>query len=611
MNSFQMMTAVLILASSLQGLASGSAPATPSWYDREWYRKSLVQGLIYYSKVKNFLLEHNVLPVEDARPSSGAECRGQTQYRSFEGFCNDLTIPMSGSKGTAFSRNMKSAYSLRQSGTEPDPRLISRKLMTREKFIPNRFSNLLAASFLQFTIHDWVHHEENYQDLDEIPLSSEDPIFQQTGQTSLLVPKTVAKGTGRSGIPLYRNSTSHWFDASQIYGTTKEEAAKLREFSGGRLKVENNLLPRDGSGQELSGDTRNWWLGLGLMHTLFVREHNLIAQHLGKIYPRWDDERIFQTARLIVGASTAKLFMTELTGARFNNDILRTITIGNWYGPVNAALNFRKHGLKTPATPGWESILGSSSTLTGLIGGKMNNRGVGFAMTEEWAQVYKYHTLVPDAILVQPTGEAPLSVATEETRGRETRSLIEKYGLATLVKSFGHQPSGRVTLNNVPAFLQNLDVPVLGRIDVAAFDVYRERERGLLRFNEFRRHLGLAPYRNLLDMTQDQAMAARLREIYGENIEMVDLTVGLMAEARDPQFELGETTIQSLALLAIRRIEADRFYTTDYRKEVYTEFGLKWIDNLTFKGLLLRHFPELREDLKNIENPFRQWNEVR
>lgn len=104
-------------------------------------------------------------------------------------------------------------------------------------------------------------------------------------------------------------------------------------------------------------------------------------------------------------------------------------------------------------------------------------------------------------------------------------------------------------------------------------------------------------------------MAARLREVYGDDIEKVDLTVGLMAEARDPQFELGETTIQSLALLAIRRIESDRFYTTDYRKEVYTEFGLKWIDDLTFKGLLLRHFPELREELKNVENPFRQWNQ--
>jgi len=608
MKRIQTATALLAFSVCLLAQASDVAPSTPSWYNREWYRKSLVQGLIYYSKVKSFLLEHNVKPVEDARGVS-MDCRGKTQFRSFEGFCNDLRIPLSGAKGTAFSRNMKSAYGVRNLEAEPDPRLISRKLMTRENFIPNRFSNMLAASFLQFTIHDWVHHDENYQDLDELQLKSDDPVFLKTSQTSMLIPKTVAKGTSASGIPLYRNSTSHWFDASQIYGTTPEEAAQLREFSGGRLKVEGQLLPRDGSGREMSGDTRNWWLGLNLMHTLFVREHNVIAQHLQKIYPRWNDEQIFQTARLIVGASTAKLFMTELTGARFNNDILRTITIGNWYGPVNAALNFRKHGLKTPATPGWESILGSNATLSGLIGGPINNRGVGFAMTEEWAQVYKYHTLVPDSIVVRPASEKALQIPTEETRGQSSRDLIEKYGIGTLVKSFGFQPSGRVTLNNIPAFLQNLEVPVLGTIDVGAFDIYRERERGLLRFNDFRRHLGLAPYRSLVEMTQDTAMAARLREVYGDDIEKVDLTVGLMAEARDPQFELGETTIQSLALLAIRRIESDRFYTTDYRKEVYTEFGLKWIDDLTFKGLLLRHFPELREELKNVENPFRQWNQ--
>jgi len=585
---------------------SSDAPETPSWYDRHWYRKSLVQGLIYYSKVKKFILEHNVKPVEDAK-NIYFDCRGQTQFRSFEGVCNDIEIPLSGGKGTAFSRNMKSAYGSRGQN-EPSPRLVSQKLLTRGSFIPNRFSNMLAAAFLQFTIHDWVHHDENYQDLDEIPLSSNDPISLATGQRSLLIARTVAKGAGQDGVPLYRNQTSHWFDASQIYGTSREEAAKLREFVGGRLKTEDHLLPRDAFGKEMSGDTRNWWLGLSLMHTLFVREHNHIAGELQKIYPDWDDERLFQTARLIVGAETAKLFMTELTGARFNNDILRTITIGNWYGPVNAAVNFKKHGLKTPATPGWEAILGSSATLTGLIGGRHNNRGVGFAMTEEWAQVYKYHSLVPDYLMIRRDNEQALNVPVEATRGENSRHLIEQFGLAAIAKSFGHQASGKVTLNNTPRFLQNLDVPVLGRIDVAAFDVYRERERGLLRFNDFRRQMGLAPYQSIFEMTQDAAMAEKIKEVYGDDIEKVDLTIGLMAEARDPQFELGETTIQSLALLAIRRIEADRFYTSDYRKEVYTEFGIKWIDQLTFKDLLLRHFPELKDELQSVQNPFRQWN---
>jgi hypothetical protein len=55
-------------------------------------------------------------------------------------------------------------------------------------------------------------------------------------------------------------------------------------------------------------------LGLISLHTLFVREHNRIADGLATIYlgdASWDDERIFQTARRVVGAEIQAITYNE------------------------------------------------------------------------------------------------------------------------------------------------------------------------------------------------------------------------------------------------------------------------------------------------------------
>ena len=56
-----------------------------------------------------------------------------------------------------------------------------------------------------------------------------------------------------------------------------------------------------------------WWVGLGLMHTLFTLEHNSICDRLKQEYANWTDERLFQTARLINAALMAKIHTVEWT----------------------------------------------------------------------------------------------------------------------------------------------------------------------------------------------------------------------------------------------------------------------------------------------------------
>lgn len=80
------------------------------------------------------------------------------------------------------------------------------------------------------------------------------------------------------------------------------------------------------------GINNNWWIGLGLMHNLWTLEHNYVCDELKSRNPAWDDERLFQTARLIISATMARIHTLEWTLAILNNDLMKLGLKSNWYG---------------------------------------------------------------------------------------------------------------------------------------------------------------------------------------------------------------------------------------------------------------------------------------
>ena len=98
--------------------------------------------------------------------------------------------------------------------------------------------------------------------------------------------------------PTYVTADSHWWDGSQIYGSEQGFADALRSGESGKLRVdEKGLLPADLEQHvDLKGVAGNFWLGLGLLHTLFTLEHNAICDAIKADNPSWDDERIYDTA---------------------------------------------------------------------------------------------------------------------------------------------------------------------------------------------------------------------------------------------------------------------------------------------------------------------------
>jgi hypothetical protein len=207
---------------------------------------------------------------------------------------------------------------------------------------------------------------------------------------------------------------------------------------------------------------------------------------------------------------------------------------------------------------------------------------------------------------------------------------MRQKGLANWALSMGRQRLGALTLQNHPQFLQNLKMPRLQsptqQIDVAALDLIRDRERGVPRYNEFRRQYGLkqlTSFDDFVDTRVPKDSSARLeqaqlvktmREVYGQhrcdafkkiteaqlnddgspiadclghpngslidNIEDVDTVVGWLAEFRRPHgFAISETQFVVFILNASRRLFSDRFFTSSFRPEFYSTLGVEWVMN--------------------------------
>src|SRR5690606_2893711 len=257
---------------------------------------------------------------EVRQPEDSAVPENLRTYRSYDGSYNDLSAPDMGKVGSAFGRNMPPQYLPHLLDT-PNPLTVSRRLLHREQLIPATSLNILAAAWIQFQVHDWVQHGRYPLGQDDITvaLPAGERWRNQAGgpEESMM---RIAKdrplqepGPGEPPSLVFGNTTSHWWDGSEVYGNTAEKALCLRE--GAFLKLENGYLPEGIDGREVTGFNESWWLGLSMMPTLFAREHNAVCEALRAAYKTWDDERVYQTARLIVSALIAKIHTVEWTPA--------------------------------------------------------------------------------------------------------------------------------------------------------------------------------------------------------------------------------------------------------------------------------------------------------
>jgi len=293
---------------------------------------------------------------------------------------------------------------------------------------------------------------------------------------------------------------------------------------------------------------------------------------------------------------------------------------------------------------------------------------------------------VPDLIEYREVNKDPNQIAQkvaviETFEGKATEAMRSR-GMANWGLSMGRQQLGLLTLHNHPMFLQNIKLPRLDtptqQVDIPALDLIRDREHGVPRFNEFRRQYGLrqmTSYDDFVDQhlapgsparLQQEETVKQLREVYGthvcdaskvitdaqvnddgspindclghangsvvDNIEDVDTVVGWLAEYTRPHgFAISETQFVVFILNASRRLFSDRFFTSSFRPEFYTQFGVDWVNHngpgpiqmeagtpnghkqpvSPLKRVLMRNVPELTPQLKTVVNAFDPWGRDR
>ena len=450
-------------------------------------------------------------------------------------------------------------------------------------------------------------------------------------------------------------------------------------------------------GQEATAFPDNWSIGLSFFHNVFAREHNKFVEIFRQQDPETDSglrrpenpdapvlykdvrpEELFEIARLVVSAEIAKIHTIEWTTQLLYDEPLDKGMNSNWSGlfesfPAvasaveNSMMNLKESGdvaeanLKYSAYAAGPGIIGLGNEIRSCwhvffcpdkwhftdlndINGGTHHFGSPFNFPEEFISVYRLHPMVPDLLeyreLHQPD-RIVQKVPVIETFRQKATPMMEHTGLANWALSMGRQRLGVLTLLNHPHFLQNLPIDGKGgHIDVAALDIIRDRERGIPRFNEFRRQYGLRTLTSFDDfvdkrleesakhdsakqreLQRQQDIVARLREVYGshmcqkfrivdgkkepnrittaqvnedgtpiddclglpdgtkvDNIEDLDTVVGWLAEPVRPHgFAISETQFQVFILNASRRLFSDRFFTSSFRPEFYTHLGVEWV----------------------------------
>mmetsp|Transcript_10722 Transcript_10722/g.18263 ORF Transcript_10722/g.18263 Transcript_10722/m.18263 type:complete len:894 (-) Transcript_10722:135-2816(-) len=585
-------------------VAYSIAPFSTFWTD-VFVPTGLIKLVIHrYVLNQNNLYRTPVKPIPKGREKPS----GPPSARPDDGFGTDYKNPTTAMEGAPIGRNMPALpRHLRDPHGKPDVQMVAQRLLAREEFKPAASQlNVLAASWIQAMVHDWIGHFDGAETetLDKggkslCPFAKSPFSFKNTKTEKI------------DGVTVSPSQRTNWWDASFVYGNNSEQIDRARTKKGGKMVTSDipHALAEDKDGIYFAGDNKNSWVGVALLQDLFIREHNYICDNIaaeakeeGK---EMTDEEIFGKARVVVSSLVAKIHTVDWTVELLKTKLLQIGMNANWDGLLKA------FGIPIPG------VLSQMGEKKGRVS---DNKGTPFCLTEEFAAVYRLHSLSPPGLILGDGDAKDKFIGLEDLLGDEGRKQMRetKTRPKEMMKSCLHWPCGALMSSNYPnAFRDVAPTDDYGKdlknqnIDLAALDLFRDRERGILKFNEFRRQLNLKPYRTWLELTDNEEDARKLELIYGpgqEGIERCDLLVGDMYERKvQPAFALSETSFIIFLFMASRRLSADPFLNELYNEETYSKFGLKLVkENKGLFDLLERHYPDLAADFKDEKGKAKQ-----
>ncbi len=486
--------------------------------------------------------------------------------RSYDGGGNNQAHPALGQAGSDLLRLSPAAYgdgvsSLGGAG-RPGPRDISNALNPQAKQMPN---DLNLSDFIygwgQFIDHDLDLTPAGTTEPANIPVPRGDPWFdpQGTGTQVIFDSRSVfdpATGTGPDNPRQQPNTITAFLDGSVLYGSDPARAAALRTFAGGHLKTSaGNLMPFDTFGLPeendtgqyrtsqlfLTGDVRgNENVLLTSIETLFVREHNRLADGLAAQHPDWTDEQLYQAARRLVGAEIESITYNEFLPALLGAGAL----------PAYA-------GYDPGVNPG---IATEFSTAAFRLGHAQLNGDVQF--------------LADDG--------HPIRSAISLAQAFDNPAVVQQAGIDPLLKYLASDRAQAVNPQVVDE-VRNLlfGPPGSGGQDLLSLDIQRGRDHGLADYNTVRRAYGLPAVTSFDQITSDPALQAQLQALYG-SVDNIDLLIGGLAEDHLPGAAVGPTFEAILVDQFTRTRAGDRLWF----ENAFSGQELKQLEHVTLADVI-------------------------
>ncbi|MCI0699696.1 MAG: hypothetical protein L0241_01245 [Planctomycetia bacterium] len=499
------------------------------------------------------LLEDRVVPALNLN---------DVEWRTIDGTDNNEANP---TQGAAETQQIRFGYGDRFIDDEGDeiitetstpsrenPRTISNAILDQDGSIPSA-RNLTDWVFQwgQWITHDMdlTRNDAEFNVLSDgvtvgdfrIPIEDpNDPLYNTNNPFIPFNRSEYFEGTGVNGIRRdVVNSITSYIDASMVYGSDEVRADALRTFSRGRLKTSSNghLLPLntaglpnadqfgDGADLFLAGDVRaNEQISLTVVHTLFVREHNRLANRIHNLQPQLNDEEIYQLARRLVGAEMQKITYTEYLPAMF----------------------------------GWDFAPDPDEAVY--------DPNVDASVTNSFAHAFFRfgHSQINETTLrVNNSGETVGSLSIRDAFFNPEILKNNPGNVGLILKGLASQVGQENDLHLVDGIRNNLfGPPGSGGLDLGALDIQRSRDHGLPDYNNLRGNYGLVEVTSFDQISSDPDIQAALEALYG-NVDNIDAFVGALAEDHLPGSSAGELITAVVSNQFTRLRDGDRFFYTD------------------------------------------------
>jgi prostaglandin-endoperoxide synthase 2 len=395
-----------------------------------------------------------------------------------------------------------------------------------------------------------------------------------------------------------RTTSNHEIDLSPLYGRTEAQTRALRrldparrgrlksqiingeeyspflfddagavkpEFAGLDLPLGLKKLTPEGRRTlfAVGGDRVNAVPQTAMMNTLWLREHNRIADLLAGEYHDWDDERVFETARNIIIVMFIKIVVEE-----YINHI-----------------NTTEFPLQADPKAAWRA--------------KWNRPNW---MTVEFSLLYRWHGLVKENI----------DWSGQSYPGQSTmlnNSLLIASGLAESFVTVSANRTAMLGLENASQFM----------LFAEAGAITQARINNVAGYNDYRLAMGMEPARSFAQIVGSSddpaeaarlaALAGRLQALYGD-VNNVEYYVGLFAEPVEPNGPLPELISSMVAMDAFSQALTNPLLSEHVwgnphnRRLAFTDMGLALIEQTkTLRDVLARNDSSLGSRFVGMTRP--------